>query len=92
MSVEPIMRVEVVGPADCIPSVISDLNLRRGQIIRGSDMPFDATVVTAMVPLTNMFGYVISLRSMSRGRASFTMRFDHYDPRPTLSSSNDSDI
>jgi elongation factor G len=80
------MRVEVVGPADCIPSVTSDLNLRHGQIIRSLDMRFEAIVVTAMVPLTNMFGYVNSLRSMSRGRASFTMRFDHYATTPTPSS------
>lgn len=92
MSVEPIMRVEVVGPADCIPYVTSDLNLRRGQIIRGLDMRFDATVVTAMVPLTNMFGYANSLRSVSRGRASFTMRFDHYAMTPTPSSSNNSGV
>ncbi len=77
------MRVEVVGPADCIPSVTTDLSLRRGQIIRGLDMPFDATVVTAMVPLANMFGFVDSLRSMSQGRATFTMRFDHYAPTPS---------
>lgn len=77
------MSVEVVGRADCIPSVISDLNSRRGEIIRGLDMRFDATVITAMVPLATMFGYVNSLRSMSRGRASFTMRFDHYATTPT---------
>lgn len=86
MSVEPIMRVEVVGPADCIPTVISDLNSRQGQIIRGLDTRFDATVVAAMVPLKNMFGYVNDLRSMSHGRASFTMCFDHYAPTTTPSS------
>jgi len=80
------MRVEVVGPADCIPAVISDLDSRHGQIIRGLDMRFDATVVTAMVPLKNMLGYVNNLRSTSHGRASFTMRFDHYAPAPTPSS------
>ena len=86
MSVEPIMRLEVVGPADCMPAVISDLNSRHGQIIRGLDMRFDATIVTAMVQLKNMFGYANDLRSISHGRASFTMRFDHYAPTTTPSS------
>jgi translation elongation factor EF-G len=84
---EPIMRVEVVGPADCIASVTSDLNLRRGQI-QGQDMRGNATVINAMVPLMNMFGYVNNLRSMSRRRAFFTMRFDHYAATPTPSSTN----
>jgi elongation factor G len=76
---EPIMKVEVVSPEDCIGSVLSDLNLRRAQI-QGQDMRGNATVVNAMVPLMNMFGYVNNLRSMSRDRATFTMRFDHYAP------------
>ena len=76
---EPIMKVEVVSPEDCIASVISDLNLRRGQI-QGQDMRGNANVINATVPLMNMFGYVNNLRSMSRGRAAFTMRFDHYAP------------
>jgi translation elongation factor EF-G len=84
---EPIMKVEVVGPADCIASVTSDLNLRRGQI-QGQNMRGNATVINAMVPLVNMFGYVNNLRSMSRGRATFTMRFDHYAVTPTPSSTN----
>jgi elongation factor G len=78
---EPIMKVEVVSPEDCIASVISDLKLRRGQI-QGQDMRGNATVVDAMVPLMNMFGYEKILHSMSRGRASFTMRFGHYAPEP----------
>jgi elongation factor G len=78
---EPIMKVEVVTPEDCISSVIGDLNLRRGQI-QGQDMRGNATVIKAMVPLMNMFGYVNNLRSMSRGRAAFTMQFDHYAPAP----------
>jgi hypothetical protein len=84
---EPITRVEVVGPADCIASVTSDLNLRRGQI-QGQDMRGNATVINAMVPLTNMSGFVNNLRSMSQGRATFTMYFDHYAPTPTPSSTN----
>jgi len=78
---EPIMKVEVVTPEDCIGSVIGDLNLRRGQI-QGQDMRGNTTVISAMVPLMNMFGYVNNLRSMSRGRAAFTMQFDHYAPAP----------
>jgi elongation factor G len=84
---EPIMKIEVVSPADCIASVTSDLNLRRGQI-QGEGMRGNATVINAMVPLTNMLGYVNDLRSMSRGRATFTMRFDHYAATPAPSSTN----
>jgi len=78
---EPIMKVEVMTPEDCIGSVTGDLNLRRGQI-QGQDMRGNATVINAMVPLMNMFGYVNDLRSMSQGRAVFTMQFDHYAPAP----------
>ena len=78
---EPIMKIEVVTPEDCIGSVIGDLNLRRGQI-QGQDMRGNATVIKAMVPLMNMFGYVNNLRSTSQGRAAFTMQFDHYAPAP----------
>ena len=74
---EPIMKVEVVTPEDYIGSVIGDLNSRRGQI-QGQDMRGNANVINAMVPLANMFGYVNNLRSMSQGRATFTMQFDHY--------------
>ena len=76
---EPIMKVEVVTPEDCTGSIIGDLNLRRGQI-QGQDMRGNANVINAMVPLMNMFGYVNNLRSMSQGRATFTMQFDHYAP------------
>ena len=80
---EPIMKVEVVTPEDYTGSVIGDLNSRRGQI-QGQDMRGNANVINAMVPLMNMFGYVNNLRSMSQGRATFTMQFDHYAeaPRP----------
>ncbi|MDB5518990.1 MAG: translation elongation factor 2 [Tardiphaga sp.] len=74
---EPIMKVECVTPEDYTGSVIGDLNLRRGQI-KGQDMRGNANVINAMVPLMNMFGYVNNLRSMSQGRATFTMQFDHY--------------
>ena len=78
---EPIMAVEVVTPEDYTGSVIGDLNSRRGQI-QGQDMRGNANVVKAMVPLANMFGYVSNLRSMSQGRAQFTMQFDHYQQVP----------
>ncbi|MFZ5693886.1 MAG: elongation factor G [Pseudomonadota bacterium] len=78
---EPIMKVEVVTPEDYTGSVIGDLNSRRGQI-QGQDMRGNATVINAMVPLMNMFGYVNTLRSMSQGRATFTMQFDHYAEAP----------
>jgi elongation factor G len=78
---EPIMKVEVVTPEDYTGSVIGDLNSRRGQI-QGQDMRGNANVVNAMVPLANMFGYVNNLRSMSQGRATFTMQFDHYEQVP----------
>jgi elongation factor G len=79
---EPIMKVEVVTPEDYTGSVIGDLNSRRGQI-QGQDMRGNANVVNAMVPLANMFGYVSNLRSMSQGRATFTMQFDHYEQVPS---------
>src|ERR671912_487318 len=78
---EPIMKVEVVTPEDYTGGVIGDLNSRRGQI-QGQDMRGNAVVVNAMVPLANMFGYVNTLRSMSQGRATYTMQFDHYEEVP----------
>jgi elongation factor G len=78
---EPIMKVEVVTPEDYTGSVIGDLNSRRGQI-QGQDRRGNANVINAMVPLANMFGYVNTLRSMSQGRATFTMQFDHYEQVP----------
>ena len=78
---EPIMKVEVVTPEEYMGDVIGDLNSRRGQV-QGMDSRGNANVVTAMVPLANMFGYVNTLRSMSQGRAQYTMHFDHYDQVP----------
>ncbi|HEV7275055.1 MAG TPA: elongation factor G [Devosiaceae bacterium] len=78
---EPIMRVEVVTPEEYVGDVIGDLNSRRGQI-RGTEARGIAQVIDAMVPLANMFGYVNSLRSMSQGRAQYTMTFDHYEQVP----------
>jgi elongation factor G len=78
---EPIMKVEVVTPEEYLGSVIGDLNSRRGQIV-GTDTRGNAQVVNAMVPLANMFQYVGHLRSMSQGRAQYTMQFDHYEQVP----------
>ncbi|GHF70519.1 elongation factor G [Seohaeicola zhoushanensis] len=78
---EPIMKVEVVTPEDYTGGVIGDLTSRRGQVT-GQDSRGNAVAINAMVPLANMFGYINTLRSMSSGRAQFTMQFDHYDPVP----------
>ena len=78
---EPVMDVEVVTPGDFVGNVIGDINSRRGQI-RNQEMRGNATVVRANVPLANMFGYVSQLRSMSQGRASYTMQFAHYAEVP----------
>ena len=84
---EPVMAVEIVTPVEYMGDVIGDLNSRRGQI-SGTERRGSATVIAAIVPLANMFGYVNSLRSMSQGRAQFTMRFDHYEPVPQSVSEN----
>ena len=78
---EPVMRVEVVTPEDYMGDVIGDLNSRRGQI-NTQEQRGNATVITAMVPLANMFGYINNLRSMSQGRAQYSMFFDHYAKVP----------
>ena len=78
---EPIMKVEVVTPDEYAGSIMGDLNSRRG-LIQGTEVRGVSTVINAMVPLANMFGYVSTLRSMSQGRAQFTMLFDHYEQVP----------
>jgi elongation factor G len=78
---EPLMRVEVVTPERHMGDIIGDLNSRRGHV-SGMDTRGNARVITADVPLANMFGYVNTLRSMSQGRATYTMHFDHYAPVP----------
>ncbi len=78
---EPIMDVEVVTPGDFVGNVIGDINSRRGQV-RSQEMRGNATVIRCLVPLANMFGYVSQLRSMSTGRASYTMQFAHYAEVP----------
>ncbi|MHA7889268.1 MULTISPECIES: elongation factor G [Roseicyclus] len=78
---EPIMKVEVVTPEDYTGGIIGDLTSRRGQVT-GQETRGNAIVINAFVPLANMFGYINTLRSMSSGRAQFTMLFDHYEPVP----------
>ena len=78
---EPIMNVEVVTPDDHMGDVIGDLSSRRGQV-RGTETRGNASVISAMVPLANMFGYVNTLRSMTQGRAQYSMSFDHYEQVP----------
>ena len=79
---EPMMKVEVVTPEDYMGDIIGDLSSRRGQIEKMEDRG-NAKVVSSVVPLANMFGYVNNLRSMSQGRASYTMLFSHYDVVPS---------
>lgn len=78
---EPIMKIEVVTPESFMGDVIGDLNAKRGQILEMTDRG-PMKVVKAMVPLASMFGYVTNLRSMSQGRASSSMEFDHYADVP----------
>ena len=79
---EPIMKVEVVLPEQFLGEVTGDLNARRARIEQMSDRGFDVKVIDANVPLAEMFGYVTTLRSLTQGRASFTMEFDHYEEVP----------
>jgi elongation factor G len=79
---EPIMKVEVITPDEYMGDIIGDLNSRRGQV-NGMEPRGNAQVVDASVPLATMFGYVNNLRSMSQGRAQYSMQFSHYDQVPT---------
>jgi len=78
---EPLMAIEVIVPEDFMGQVVSDLNGRRGKV---SKMEYRAgtSVITGEVPLANMFGYATDLRSLTQGRATFTMQFSHYSPLP----------
>ena len=78
---EPMMKVEVVTPEEYMGDIIGDLNSRRGQVNNMGDRG-NAKVIDAFVPLASMFGYINTLRSMSQGRAQYTMLFDHYEPVP----------
>jgi len=75
---EPVMKVEVVSPEEYVGAVVGDLKSRRG-VILGQAMRDSGTIINAMVPLANMFGYTHSLRSATEGQANYTMQFDHYD-------------
>ncbi|MCU1176829.1 elongation factor G [Stenotrophomonas maltophilia] len=81
---EPIMKVEIVTPEDYQGDVMGDVSCRRG-VLQGSDTTGDgsASIINAMIPLGEMFGYATALRSQTQGRATFTMEFDHYEPAPT---------
>ncbi len=78
---EPIMKIEVLTPEENMGDVMGDLNRRRGQL-QGMDTRAGAQVIKALVPLSEMFGYVTQLRTITSGRATSTMEFDHYDPAP----------
>ena len=78
---EPYFKVEVVTPEDYMGDVMGDLNSRRG-LIQGMEARSGAQVINAFVPLSEMFGYSTDLRSMTQGRATYTMIFDHYEQVP----------
>lgn len=79
---EPIMKVEIVSPEDYLGDVMGDVSRRRG-VLQGQDDSPSGKIINAMIPLGEMFGYATSLRSMSQGRATFSMEFDHYEEAPT---------
>jgi elongation factor G len=80
---EPIMDVEVVTPEEFMGEVIGDISSRRGKVL-GMDSRGKARVIQSQVPLAEMFGYATDLRSMTQGRATYTMQFSHYEPVPAL--------
>lgn len=79
---EPIMKVEIVSPEDYLGDIMGDVSRRRG-VLQGQDDSLSGKVIKAMIPLGEMFGYATSLRSMTQGRATFAMEFDHYEEAPT---------
>jgi len=79
---EPIMKVEVITPEEYMGDIIGDLNSRRGMVLGSEAQTGGVTQINALVPLANMFGYINTLRSMSSGRAQFTMQFERYEPVP----------
>ena len=84
---EPIMDVEVVSPEEYIGDVISDLSSRRGKVL-GMDTRLNVKVIASQVPMAEMFGYATVLRSLSQGRATYTMQVSQYEPVPTTISEN----
>ena len=81
---EPVMHVEVTTPEEFMGDIIGDMNARRGRIDAMEDLMGGAKLVKAYVPLASLFGYTSDIRSMSQGRAQYTMQFDHYEPVPTV--------
>jgi elongation factor G len=79
---EPIMKVEIVSPEDYLGDVMGDVSRRRG-VLQGQDDSPSGKIINAMIPLGEMFGYATTLRSMSQGRATYSMEFDHYAEAPT---------
>jgi elongation factor G len=79
---EPVMKVEIITPESNMGDVVGDLNAKRGQIQKMDDRAQGIKVISSMVPLAEMFGYATSLRSMTQGRASYSMEFDHYEEVP----------
>jgi elongation factor G len=78
---EPIMKLEVITPEENTGDVVGDLNRRRG-LMQGMELKNNAQVIKAFVPLSEMFGYVTDLRTITSGRATSTMEFAHYEPAP----------
>jgi elongation factor G len=78
---EPIMKIEVVTPEDYVGDVMGDMSRRRG-LLQGQDDTPSGKTIDAMVPLGEMFGYATTIRSLTQGRATFTMEFDHYAEAP----------
>jgi elongation factor G len=78
---EPIMKVEVVTPEDFMGTVVGDINSKRGQILEMTERA-GSKVIKSVIPLAEMFGYATSLRSLTQGRASYNMEFDHYEEAP----------
>ncbi|HET9030135.1 MAG TPA: elongation factor G [Candidatus Aquilonibacter sp.] len=81
---EPIMKVEVTTPKDYMGAITGDLNRRRGMIQATEEVPGGAQVITANVPLSEMFGYATDMRSATQGRATYTMEFSHYEKAPKM--------
>jgi elongation factor G len=79
---EPIMKVEVTTPEEFLGTILGDLNSRRGMVLGSDNRGGNTQVISAYVPLSEMFGYVNNLRGGTQGRASYSMEFDHYDPLP----------
>jgi elongation factor G len=82
MMMEPVMDGEGGRPAEYIGDIINDLSSRRGKVL-GMDTRSDVRVIAGQVPLAEMFGYATALRSLSQGRATFTMQVSHYEPVPS---------